>query len=824
MSWLKNKIKFVATKAQDAIIQGIDAMAPTLYESDVKEFHQRWLTVRHFMDAVLERNVADLIEQKRILRDSNTPESLQKMVMLLCTEEMSMEHQEAGLDASTQTNAEDSMQSYRPCLEYLLENQIVPYLCDIGKRDQPRGFMSLSLQFISAILEKLEYPILPTREIHVAIIALVESAILSEVGDILIQKCLVRLLYSIWKKLRINPVQIEFFFVYPEANEYEEDFKSKSEAFTNEEERKRVFEFNIFSGLLRHMYADGVIGDRCRETIVIAAGIPEASLAQFIIHLTPFCHDAISGLVVAYDALPRNFVSNNNNNRAEAKGLQHSKSKYLDIFLVRLRFCCSLSLIGNTETFGTEPTSISTIITQLFSDLFLKSTYLPAMLSTSEPTILATTLYARIIMEELGTFGRDLECNPFLLLTCRVLLDQSSDIPSVVKESSRPVFLELIGRIDSLSSSLSIATMDLISFMLEIDDPLVDSWLLNRPAGDTRMVEEESSQTTSIKQARQHEAVWFASHFPNASIASHVHLWKTQGFSKHMEIGEVPEIVSSGESENSKNQVVSILTYIVDAEYMATRRIPSILGASAMSDEEGRTECEQIKSKALLSWRNVQQTENHSIPSNALESAEHIPPLLQSVFSKLERLLEHSFLENLSLSGLVSILSQKSNLVDVVFDFEDTKDGQSIRGILEKVHRDAMTRLTRIPDGSTRLEEVRQSLKKNESTELVNQEPEIMFLCGFVILDEILKEMCSFLFAMERAQSLPLKPEGFYMEPNTRMTFIQTQENSVLESENRLGRVTSSSEPTADKGTEVDLEAMIIEAEATITAMLNRVS
>ena len=62
------------------------------------------------------------------------------------------------------------------------------------------------------------------------------------------------------------------------------------------------------------------------------------------------------------------------------------------------------------------------------------------------------------------------------------------------------------------------------------------------------------------------------------------------------------------------------------------------------------------------------------------------------------------------------------------------------------------------------------------------------------------------------------------MEPNTRMTFSRTQENSILESEHRLGSVSSGSEPTAEKGIEVDLEAMIIEAEATITAMLNPVS
>ncbi|KAL0584351.1 hypothetical protein ABG067_005852 [Albugo candida] len=889
MSWLKNKIKLVATKAQDAIIQGIDAMVPTLYDSDVKEFHQRWLTVRHFMDAVSERNITDMVEQKRILHDSSTPESLQKMVMMLCTEEKSVEHLRTRFDVTLHTNSEESMQSHRPCLEYLLENQIVPYLCDIGKRNQPRGIMPLSLQFISAILEKLEYPVLPTREIHVAIIALAKSAIVNEIDDILTRKCMIRLLYSIWKKLRSNPVQIEFFFVYSEANEYDTDLKNTAEASKIGDEGNNISELIIFSGLLPHMYADGVIGDRCRETMIIAAGIPEASLVHFILHLTPFCHEAISGLVAAYDALPRNFIGRKTNERLDAANLQHSKSRYLNIFISRLRFCCSLVMTGSTKTLGTEPKSISTVMAQLFSDLFLKSTFLPALLSASEPSVLATTLYARIIMEELGTFGRDVECNPFLLLFCQALLDQSMDASIVPKESSRSVFFQLIGRIDSLSSSLSIATMDLIAFMLELDNPLIDSWLLDYPPGDPRMVAEESNEISceSMKQARQHEAVWFASHFPNSSIASHVHLWKTQGFSKHMEIGDNPEIVSSGESENSKHQVVSILSYIVDAEYMATRRIPTILEASFMSEEKKtdcarvdrmhssshtteedtsedlpRSENHSIPVDATTSTKNVSpmlqsiftsfmseeektdcarvdrmhssshateedtsedlpRSENHSIPVDATTSTKNVSPMLQSIFSKLERLLEHSFLENLSLSGLVSILSQKTNLVDAVFDFQDIRDGQSIRSILEKVHRDASNRLSGISDGAFRLEEVRQSLKNNDSSLLTNQEPEPLFLCGFVMLDEILKEMCSFLFAMERAQSLPLKPEGFYMEPNTQMTFSQIQDNSILESERELGRVESSLQMSKNEEAEVDLGTMIIEAEAIMSAMLN---
>lgn len=829
MSWLKNKIKLVATKAQDAIIQGIDAMVPTLYDSDVKEFHQRWLTVRHFMDAVSERYITDMVEQKRILHDSSTPESLQKMVMMLCTEEKSVEHLGTRFDVTLHTNSEESMQSHRPCLEYLLENQIVPYLCDIGKRNQPRGIMPLSLQFISAILEKLEYPVLPTREIHVAIIALAKSAIVNEIDDILTRKCMIRLLYSIWKKLRSNPVQIEFFFVYSEANEYDTDLKNTAEASKIGDERNNISELIIFSGLLPHMYADGVIGDRCRETMIIAAGIPEASLVHFILHLTPFCHEAISGLVAAYDALPRNFIGRKTNERLDAANLQHSKSRYLNIFISRLRFCCSLVMTGSTKTLGTEPKSISTVMAQLFSDLFLKSTFLPALLSASEPSVLATTLYARIIMEELGTFGRDVECNPFLLLFCQALLDQSMDASIVPKESSRSVFFQLIGRIDSLSSSLSIATMDLIAFMLELDNPLIDSWLLDYPPGDPRMVAEESNEISceSMKQARQHEAVWFASHFPNSSIASHVHLWKTQGFSKHMEIGDNPEIVSSGESENSKHQVVSILSYIVDAEYMATRRIPTILEASFMSEEK-KTDCARVDRMHSSSHTTEEDTsedlprsENHSIPVDATTSTKNVSPMLQSIFSKLERLLEHSFLENLSLSGLVSILSQKTNLVDAVFDFQDIRDGQSIRSILEKVHRDASNRLSGISDGAFRLEEVRQSLKNNDSSLLTNQEPEPLFLCGFVMLDEILKEMCSFLFAMERAQSLPLKPEGFYMEPNTQMTFSQIQDNSILESERELGRVESSLQMSKNEEAEVDLGTMIIEAEAIMSAMLN---
>lgn len=163
---LKSKMKMVAARASDALAQAADIVAPTLYESRAQEFHHRWATVSRFLESIMNRDL-DPAEQRRLLLESHTRDSLQKMVLLIYAEENALDRlelsmgggQKAGGGGSSQTQAatdpdSQPQQQPRECFEYLLERQIIPHLCDAGKKDQPFGIMSLSMQFVGALLSR----------------------------------------------------------------------------------------------------------------------------------------------------------------------------------------------------------------------------------------------------------------------------------------------------------------------------------------------------------------------------------------------------------------------------------------------------------------------------------------------------------------------------------------------------------------------------------------------------------------------------------------------------------------------------------------------
>lgn len=165
-SWLKKKIQQVAARASDALAQAADIVAPTLYESRIDEFHHRWQTVARFLDSIISREL-DAAEQRRLLLDSHTRDSLQKLVLLIYKEEneydrleLSMARQrQSALSDADEIQAQQQQHAPRECLEYLLEKQIISHLCEFGVRDQPCGIMSLALQFVAALLSRYAYDI-----------------------------------------------------------------------------------------------------------------------------------------------------------------------------------------------------------------------------------------------------------------------------------------------------------------------------------------------------------------------------------------------------------------------------------------------------------------------------------------------------------------------------------------------------------------------------------------------------------------------------------------------------------------------------------------
>uniref|UniRef100_A0AAV1TDP4 Uncharacterized protein n=1 Tax=Peronospora matthiolae TaxID=2874970 RepID=A0AAV1TDP4_9STRA len=125
------------------------------------------------------------------------------------------------------------------------------------------------------------------------------------------------------------------------------------------------------------------------------------------------------------------------------------------------------------------------------------------------------------------------------------------------------------------------------------------------------------------------------------------------------------------------------------------------------------------------------------------------------------------------------------------------------------------------------MQELRKKLVGEDSDAKLNgHEVETRLLCGYVMLDEILKEFCSILFARERLRTLPLQPEGYFMEPKRAGSFSPF---SMVQRE----RAPSSETFFSDDGSEVDegsprneerigkeFEALLAEAQSSMDELL----
>ncbi|KAG1693888.1 hypothetical protein DVH05_022808 [Phytophthora capsici] len=941
MSWLRSKLRLVAARASDALAQAADLVAPTLYESRVDEFHHRWTTVARFLESVLSRDL-EPAEQRRLLLESHTRDSLLKLVLLIYEEEnnsdrweMVMARPKAAEDAAEpRARSRSRAQSQTPlsppqqehasheCLEYLLEKQIIPHLCEVGRRDQPCGIMSLSMQFVGALLSRVSYPILPTREVHVSVVALIQAAARKEVEDPTVRKYLISLLNILWKKLRGDPVQTEFFFLHADRLMIRTTDMAKGAAgaanrgddpflhLHNHHTQSEVPELILFTGLLPHMYAVGKIGEKCREALVIAAAVHDKALCRFVLQLTPFCHYAVNGVISAFDALPKTLASTAKTPAAAVSSdVDANMEVELSYLAVRLRFCCTLAMVARYEleeadevTGELQRRSIADELLDQFRTRFLEGPLLEGLLHTSEAAACAATLYARIILEELTACGRDTRANPLLFIYLQFLLERASagpakSISSVAEEesaSSEPeaqvanssaaqqLPSELLRHMDSLSSSLCIATIDLFTTVLELQDEYADSILLgafNKVGSSGESGSESSPQkrrptTSSLlsPNASANGAIWFASRFPDSSVASNVHLWKIRAFTGPEDTTE--EIPAADDQED---QVLSLLSYIADAEYAACQRGPEEQedsddddtdfqqeATAVGSDEAGRspppapvtgpTSPSRGSSSRTAATRNSmkplrevylsislpsfspaepaglrQRTQSQFLQRLTVGDDEGTMPLfLRIVLSRVERLLENSFQENLALSGLIYALAQKSRCSAMVFDLDEMLPaGQSLRSILEEVYADALRRLNRLPNGTAQLQELRKKLVDEDNDAALNDhEAETRLLCGYVVLDEVLKELCSLLFARERVKTLPLKPEGYYLEPKGAGSLSPS---SAMQRERAL----SSETLFSDDGSQVDVasprkqgsigkefEALLAEAQSSMDDLL----
>ncbi|KDO28408.1 hypothetical protein SPRG_06645 [Saprolegnia parasitica CBS 223.65] len=763
MSWFKNKMRAAASM----VAQAAEAVAPSLnltmalYKTPVEEFHHRWQIISLFLEAVIAEDLPEA-QQKKQLTDSNTRENLAKLVKLLYAEEDALDRQ---------VHDRDTPIDQRPCMEYLLEHNVIQQLCAKAADDSPSGLMVLVIIFLTDLLResKINYPILPTRGVYRSVCELIQGAMVREVEDEMVEKCLLHCLHALWVKLKGDPVQTEFFFmrIYKTTTPNAELALSPT----------RISELVLFTGLLPHMYRAGKLGLKCREGLAIAAGLQEPGLARFILKMTPFCNYAVTGIIGAFDALPKTL------------GVKHEKTfrsmdldmiqQELDVLAGRLRFCSTLAMVGTFEILDEErpatppkglPASVpitrvrsitSEILVQ-FHDRFLAGPFLDALLEPSEAASRTALVYARSILDMLGGSPAS---NPLLQVYISFLLSHMhakaapTPMPVVsashelvppppiltVAPSAKPQRLlqELVYRLNSLSVPLSVATMDLFATLLSLRTTVVEDALLPPPRAHTTPV----------------HIVWFASRFPHASVAAitaNAALWaavKQHDFAALQSfVTDVPTLADG--------ELLSLLSYIAVAEQSAcSEKSKTDTSDTEDEDEDFDDDDNEIADRVTRrgSWALCVPSVSQ-VPTR-VPSSPSLATLFESVlFGRLERWLDNSLTENIALSGLITLLA--SLRPHLVFDWDqDLEKGKSVRSILEDVHLDACARIQRIPQGWQMVTDVQAQLLANANVDEANS-----VLVAFVVLEEVLKELVALLVAQDTVKTLPLKPEGYYME------------------------------------------------------------
>ncbi|ETW02658.1 hypothetical protein H310_06117 [Aphanomyces invadans] len=774
MSWLKKGVR----AAVNMVAQAAEAVSPnlslSLYKTPVEEFHHRWTTVSLFLDALAAETLPD-IQQRTKLSDSNTRDNLAKLVKLLYAEEDALDRQMYG------GGQEECSIDARPCMEYLLEHNVLQNLCAKAAQDSPRGLMVLVLIFLTDLLResRINYPILPTRGVYRSVCELIQAAMVREVEDGMVQKCLLHCLHALWVKLKGDPVQTEFFFlrIYkPVPGDHSGNLALSP---------SKISELVLFTGLLPHMYRDGKLGHKCRESLVIAAGLQEPGLSRFILHMTPFCNYAVTGVIQAFDALPKAIgVKNEKTFRSvdpEAIALE------LETLALRLRFCCTLAMVG---TFEVVDTCITKEILTQFHSRFLQGPLLEALLDPSEAAARTGIHYACIVLDLLATCGRSPDANPMLHATISFLLHHhhaktvgSTSIkaslvvpvvtstnelaPPLLDQHGESVRLlsELLHRTNSLSPSLSVAAIDLFALMLRLNAPQVDAVLL--PTTSTSLV--STAQASSLEAAgHRNLAAWFSSRFPHSLLSTlDDTVWQTIIKAHGTPSLALPPSTwdrasPSGipfASSDWQGYVVSLLSYVIAAEQRVLREKSTALLTSTIDgetsssdteesedDDEGEVEQSlgdndaagptptrhrrrrrqlprwQVRVPSMTTVAMVDAVVAVTPPSSssAWESLESM------VVNRLERWLDNSLEENVALSGLVVLLAER--IPDTVFDWGKTIDSPSLvgekspslRAVLEDVHAQAFARIQRLPQTpgtsiSSRLTAVKVKLMRQPS-------------------------------------------------------------------------------------------------------------
>ncbi|XP_071498967.1 FHF complex subunit HOOK interacting protein 2A-like [Diadema antillarum] len=407
--------------------QAVEAIAPT--QTLLEDFVFHWKAITHYF--------INSKDDKQPVQESNIPNHLDNMLVILTQEEGQMEANQTG-----------------PCMEHLLQHKILETLWTLGKADCPPGMKQMVLTFFTSLLGRIKQPLLPHVNVYRPVHRLVKECGKTRAGPT--EREEIQFLCIVCFKLREDPYLVNFFLEGPRHSGGRQRGASKTPLDMSHAE------FSVVDSLLKLVQSpDSRIAVKACEGLMLCASLPEKQAAECMVKNTQFCTLLAERLCTLYNALPLS-MDPVDVESVEAKwGLDvMSDSDDTNAFPGKRQLISLLSWFDYCDQIIKEGHSlIGSALSQKIKENFLVPIMEQLLLQTSEVGILTSTAH-------LAKFVK-MTSSPQLLAVFVHFILGDATAPEKPGVDDSKIRHRLIERCDHLSDEICIMSLKLFEVLLK---------------------------------------------------------------------------------------------------------------------------------------------------------------------------------------------------------------------------------------------------------------------------------------------------------------------------------------------------------------------
>lgn len=732
--------KKMFSKFSNILHNAVEALAPQL--SLKEEFVHHWKSVTAFF--------MDNKGQKLPIDQTQIPEHLEQMVVLLKEEELNAELDSTG-----------------PCMEYLLQHKLLDTLYSLGRTDHPPGMKQIVLQFFTKLLSRLKQPILAHVSVHRAVNRLVKAC--GEVQAAPTESEEIQFLCTVCSLIKSTPYLVNFFIEVPKlnsdarktsltkdappletgaghmtqpANSPDTHTTHSTSPNTANVPCSRGRNFSLMNSLLSLSHSpDSRVAVKACEGLMLCSSLPEETAASCIIHDTRFCTEMTQRLIEAYLKLPA-FISPADLENAEAKwGLDvitesedHKTflgKRHLVSFLSWLDYCDQLISIANPM--------VAKALAKSIRELFLNVIMEPSVLQASEAGATLATAYLNRCLRTV--------CSPELLSEFCFFILGHERLPEQIGETTPEIRHRLIERCNHLSEELSLVTLKLFDTLLQKDDEHIMHNLVLRNLLGRNYYKVTPVVSEEVNSAQDKE--------DNSKTPNDTSLGKEDNIEQDSK--EKPSLNRSS-SRTEVHKIVNCFLALLPEQLKSSYQTADSGYDMYLRDahKQYRHICEMTDP---WSWPKEPVVIKRFVVDDFYEGA-----FLRMLLDKMSHLLEQSYPVNLQLTSVVARLAllPHPNLTEYLLDpFLPVTDGtRTLFAVFQKLSSEIRNKLHAQSDLSQQLVNVRRQLM-GTSTNLHRLRPRPKFCQGYedqnqleaiIVMEEFCKELSAIAFVKHHSE------------------------------------------------------------------------